>query len=78
MVAQFANGTYGRLRITKDVIFDHTINFKSELKPDLPLLEKLVHDQNNANALRRQLIMPMPPAIHYDKHVTEMGCQNIP
>ena len=47
------------------MIFDLTINLKSELDKDLPTLEKfnsnssleLVHDQDNADALRRQLIM---------------------
>ena len=84
VVTQFANGTYGRLRITKDVIFDLTIITKSELETDLPTSEKfdrfpsleLVHDQDNANAFRRQLIILS--AIHYDKCVTEMGCKNIP
>ena len=65
VVAKYANGTYGRVRITKDVIFDLTINFKSDLEKDLPTLGdfnsipflELVHDQDNADALRRQLIM---------------------
>ena len=51
--------------ITKDVIFDLTINFKSDLEKDLPTLGEfndipsleLVHDQDNTDALRRQLIM---------------------
>ena len=46
----------------KDVIFDLTINFKSDLEKDLPTLGEfnsipsleLVHDQDNADALRRQ------------------------
>ena len=62
-------GTYGRVRITKDVIFDLTINFKSDLDKDLPTLGEfnnvpsleLVHDQDNADAQRRQFIMS--PAI---------------
>ena len=65
VVAKYANGTYGRVSITKDVIFDLTINFKSDLEKDLPTLGEfnsipsleLVHDQDNADALRRQLIM---------------------
>ena len=65
VVAKYANGSYGSVRITKDVIFDLTINFKSDLEKDLPILEEfnsipsleLVHDQDNADALRRQLIM---------------------
>ena len=65
MVARYANGTYGRVRITKDVIFDLAINFKSELENDLPTVGdfniipslELVHDEDNADALRRQLIM---------------------
>ena len=69
VVAKYANGTYGRVRITKNVIFDLTINFKSDLEKDLPTLGEfnsmpsleLVYDQNNADALRRQLIMS--PAI---------------
>ena len=69
VVARYANGTYGRVRITKDVIFDLTINFKSDLEIDLPTQGEfnsipsleLVHDQDNADALRRQLIMS--PAI---------------
>ena len=69
VVAKYANGIYGRLRITKDVTFDLTINFKSDLEKDLPTLKEfnsipsleLVHDQDNADALRRQLIMS--PAI---------------
>ena len=32
VVAKYANGTYGRVCITKDVIFDLTINFKSDLE----------------------------------------------
>ena len=31
VVAKYANGTYGRVRITKDVIFDLTINFLSRI-----------------------------------------------
>ena len=69
VVARYANGTYGRVRITKDVIFDLTINFKSDLEKDLPTIGEfnnipsleLVHDEDNADALRRQLIMS--PAI---------------
>ena len=65
MVARYANGTHGRVRITKDVIFDLTINFKSELESDLPTIGEfnkipsleLVHDEDNVDALRRQLIM---------------------
>ena len=65
VVARYANGTYGRVRITKDVIFDLAINFKSELENDLPTVGdfniipslELVHDEDNADALRRQLIM---------------------
>ena len=61
VVAKYANGTYGRVRITKDVIFDLTINFKSDLEKDLPTQGEfnsipsleLVHDQDNADALRR-------------------------
>ena len=56
-------------RTTKYVIFDLTINFKSDLEIDLPTQGEfnsipsleLVHDQDNADALRRQLIMS--PAI---------------
>ena len=51
------------------MIFDLTINFKSDLDKDLPTLGEfnnvpsleLVHDQDNADAQRRQLIMS--PAI---------------
>ena len=65
VVARYANGAYGRVRITKDVIFDLAINFKSELENDLPTIGEfnkipsleLVHDEDNADALRRQLIM---------------------
>ena len=63
--AKYANGTCGRVRITKDLIFDLTINFKSELEKDLPILGEfnsipsleLVQEQDNADAPRRQLIM---------------------
>ena len=69
VVAKYANRTYGRVRITKDVIFDLTNNFKSDLEKDLPTLGEfssipsleLVHDEDNADTLRRQLIMS--PAI---------------
>ena len=69
IVAKYANGTYGRVRITKDVKFNLTINFNSDLDKDLPTLGEfnnipsleLVHDQDNADALLRQLIMS--PAI---------------
>ena len=69
VVAKYANGIYGRVHITKDVIFDMNINFWSELESDLPnevefnsipSLE-LVADEDNADALRRQLILA--PAI---------------
>ena len=61
----FSHARYGRVRITKDVIFDLTINFKSELESDLPTIGEfnkipsleLVHDEDKADALRRQLIM---------------------
>ena len=67
--AKYANGTYGRVRITKDVIFDMNINFRSELESDLPTEAEfnsipsleLVADEDNADALRRQLILA--PAI---------------
>ena len=69
VVAKYANGTYGRVRITKDVIFDMNINFRSELDSDLPTEAEfnsipsleLVADEDNADALRRQLILA--PAI---------------
>ena len=65
VVAKYANGTYGRVRITKDVIFDMNINFRSELESDLPTEAEfnsipsleLVADEDNADALRRQLIL---------------------
>ena len=64
-VAKYANGTYGRVRITKDVIFDMNINFRFELESDLPTdaeinsipSVELVADEDNANDLRRQLII---------------------
>ena len=76
VVARYANGTYGRVRITKDVIFDLAINFKSDLEKDLPTIGEfnnipsleLVHDEDNSDALRRQLIMS--PAIQ------EVTCDN--
>ena len=51
------------------VIFDLTINFKSDLEKDLPTVGefnsisslKLVHDEDSSDAVRRQLIMA--PAI---------------
>ena len=69
VVAKYANGTYGRIRITKDVIFDMNINFRSELESDLPTEAEfnsipsleLVADEDNADALRCQLILA--PAI---------------
>ena len=59
VVARYANGTYGRVRITKDVIFDLAINFKSDLEKDLPTIGEfnsipsleVVHDEDNAGAL---------------------------
>ena len=72
VVAKCANGTYGRVRITKDVIFDMNINFRSELESDLPTEAELdsipslelVADEDNADALRRQLILA--PVIPHD------------
>ena len=69
VVAKYANGTYGRVRITKDVILDMNFNFRSELESDLPTEAEfnsipsleLVADEDNAAALRRQLILA--PAI---------------
>ena len=69
VVAKCANGTYGRVHITKDVKFDMNINFRSELESDLPTEAELnsfpslelVADEDNADALRRQLILA--PAI---------------
>ena len=65
VVARYANGTYGRVRITKDVIFHLAINFKSDLEKHLPSIGEfnnipsleLVHGEDNVDALRRQLIM---------------------
>ena len=65
VVAKYANGTYGRVRITKDVIFYMNISFRSELESDLPTEAdfhsipslELAADEDNADALRRQLIL---------------------
>ena len=66
MVARYANGNFGRVRHTKDVIFEINVNFHSVDDNDLlseqefnniPTLE-LVADADNADALRRQLILP--------------------
>ena len=86
VVAKYANGTYGQVGIAKDVIFDMNVNFRSELESDLPTeaefnsipsLELVAHE-DNADALRRQLIIapaiqeePVPdippaPVIHPD------------
>ena len=51
--------------ITKDVIFDLRINFKSDLEKDQPIIGEfdnipsleLVHDEDNTDALRCRLIM---------------------
>ena len=69
VVAKYSNGTYSRVRITKDVILDVNINFRSELRSDLPTEAEfnsipsleLVADDDNADALRCQLILA--PAI---------------
>ena len=63
--AKYANRTYGRVCITKDVIFDMSINFRFELESNLPTEAEfnsissleLVADEDNADALRRQLIL---------------------
>ena len=68
VVARYANGTYGRVRITKDVIFDLTINFKSELEKDLPTLGEfnsipsleLVHDEDNTDVYGASSSYPLP------------------
>ena len=69
VVARYSNGTYGHVRHTKDVIFDMNVNFYSVDDTDLPSeqefnkipAQKQVADADNADALRRQLILP--PAI---------------
>ena len=56
---------FWKVPITKDVIFDSTINFKSDLEKDLPTIGdfnnipslELVHNQDNTDAPRRQLIV---------------------
>ena len=66
MVARYFNGTYGRVRHTKDVIFDMNVKFHSVDDNDLPSEQEfnnipaleLVADADNADALRRQLILP--------------------
>ena len=66
VVARHANGTFGRVRHTKDVIFDMNVNFHSVDDNDLPSDEEfnnipaleLVADADNADAVRRQLILP--------------------
>ena len=63
VVARYSNGTFGHVRHTKDVIFD---NFHSVDDNDLPSEQEfniistleLVSDVDNADALRRQLILP--------------------
>ena len=59
------------------MIFDLAINFKSELEKDLPTVGEfisipsleLVHDEDNADALRRQLIMsPAIQEVTADNH----------
>ena len=66
MVARYANGTFGRIRHTKDVNFDMNVNLHSVDDNDLPSEQEfnniptleLVADADNADALRRQLILP--------------------
>ena len=66
MVARYADGTFGRVRHTKDVIFDMNVNFHTVDETVLPSEQEfnniptleLVADADNADALRRQLILP--------------------
>ena len=66
VVARYANGTFGRVRHTKDVIFDMNVNFHSVNDTDLPSEQEfnniptleLVAEADNADALRRYLILP--------------------
>ena len=66
VVARYSNGTFGRVRHTKDVIFDMNVNFHSVDDNDLPSEQEfnniptleLVADADNADAPRRQLILP--------------------
>ena len=64
MVAQYSNGTFARVRHTKDVIFDMNVNFHSVDDNNFPSEQEfnniptLVADADNADALRRQLILP--------------------
>ena len=76
VVARYANGTFGRVRHTKDVIFDMNVNFHSVDDNDLPSAQEfskipvleLVADADNADALRRQLILPpaLPVSLPHD------------
>ena len=60
------HGTFGRVRHTKDVIFDMNVNFRSVDDNDLPSEQEfnniptleLIADADNADALGRQLILP--------------------
>ena len=63
---RYSNGTFGRVRHTKDVIFDMNVKFHSLDDNDLPSEQEfkyipaleLVADADNADALRHQLILP--------------------
>ena len=71
MVARYSNGTFGRVRHTKDVIFDMNVNFHSVDNNDLPSEQEfnnipalqLVADADNADTFRRQLILPPALAV---------------
>ena len=66
VVARYSNGTFGRVRHIKDVIFDMNFNFHSVDDNNLPSEQEfnniptleLLADADNADALRRQLILP--------------------
>ena len=74
VVARYAGGTYGKVRITKDVIFDLTINFRSTDESELPSEQEFnripalqeVQRLNDADAQRRQLLLQPTDKIPID------------
>ena len=59
VVARYSNGTFGRVRYTKDVIFDTSVNFHSVDDNDLPSEQEF----NNIPTL--ELVADADNAVHF-------------
>jgi hypothetical protein len=70
VIEVYADGRYGKVRSSKDVIFDHSINFRSACPSDLPTDEAFLLARGARNLDGSH---PMETRIRFAEHTAKHG-----